>query len=381
MRHGEIDVILNRVGARKRHPDMIMSMDAASKNLRLRTPSRLTEDDVVARPPSDLVPVRAAAGPHIYYPTRYVVALHTKDDMASYHFITPRIIILGSALLAIVSAAMFTWLQLSQALENLHWYRAEPRWIWDHNIYDPRGTLPVADSAKRSRKLLILQHATSPQMAKILDVTSRVNRAYAKHLEADYVRIDGLGTLCDVIFNVITMKIASEDAWLQYDVILAMTPDAVFVDFDVNVLALFLAGNNNNLVGIAGNTTSIDQLGKGLLFWNTRHQESSTVLKLWRDNPTSARDIGLSIDDITTLFDLLRKAYNQEELFNMVQELKPPQVDFFSGNLIKFFRQPPDYEPMSRLKWLESESEDVVIVLEQLVDSICFKYYPKCELA
>ena len=96
----------------------------------------------------------------------------------------------------------------------------------------------------------------------------------------------------------------------------------------------------------------------------------------------SAHDHGLSSrGDVAILFDVLRRAYNQEELSSMVKELQPPQVDYFSGNVIKFFRKPSEYERMPRLQWLESDSEDMLIVLEQLIDSVCFKSYPKCELA
>ena len=363
-------------------------MDAVSTNLRQRTlpshPSPADADDV-ATPDLSGPAHEAASGPPIYYPTRYVAAPSFENDYLSQHTIFRRATIIGTALLAVASAAILTWSMLSQVLEDWCWNRAEPQWAWDHNIYDPRGASSDEPQLNRqSPKLLILQHAISPQMAKILDLTSRVNRAYARHIEADYVRIDGPMALCDTLSDVIGMRIASEGAWLQYDAILAMDPDAIFVEFDTNVLDMLMVpdGHRSSLVGIAGNITDIDQHGSGVLFLNTRHQESSTVLKLWRDDCKSVHDHGLSSrGDVSILFDVLRKAYNQEELSSMVKELQPPQVDYFSGNVIKFFRKPSEYERMPRLQWLESDSEDMLIVLEQLIDSVCFKSYPKCELA
>lgn len=357
-------------------------MDAVNSKLRQRTLlSHPTDDDTSIIAPSDSSgPAHETAGPVIYYPTRYVAAPNIDNDDLSHHNIFRRATIIGSALLAVASVAMLTWSMLSHALEEWYWNRAEPQWTWDHNVYDPHGvSRDEGHISQQNPKLLILQHAASPKMAKIVDLTSRVNRAYARHIEADYVRVDGPMALCDTLTDVIGMKVASEGAWLQYDAILAMDPDAVFVEFDTNVLLDMILPNGQRLVGIAGNITDIDQHGSGVLFLNTRHEESSTVLKLWSRDCMSVHD--RSFGDIAILFDLVRKAYNQEALSNMVQELQPPQVDYFSGSEIKFFRKPSEYEQMSRLQWLESDSEDVVIVLEQLIDSVCFKSYPKCELA
>ena len=355
-------------------------MDAVNSKLRQRTLlSHPTDDDNIA-PLDSSGTAHEAAGPAIYYPTRYVAAADIDNDELSQHNIFRRATIIGTALLAVASVAMLAWSMLSQALEGWYWNNAEPQWTWDHNVYDPRGISADAPHLnEQNPKILIIQHASSPKMAKIVDLTSRVNRAYARHIEADYVRVDGPMALCDTLSDVISMKVASKGAWLQYDAILAMDPDAVFVDFDTNVLLDMFVPNSHRLVGIAGNITDIDQHGSGVLFLNTRHEESSTVLKLWSDDCARVHDRGMS--DIAILFDLVRKAYNQEELSNMVQELQPPQVDYFSGSEIKFFRKPTEYEQMSRLQWLESDSEDITIVLEQLIDSVCFKSYPKCELA
>ena len=354
-------------------------MDAVNSKLRQRTLAShsSTADDVA---PSDSSgPAHEAAGPAIYYPTRYVAAPNIENDELFQHNIFRRSTIIGSALLAVASAAMLTRSMFSQALESWYWNHAEPQRTWDRNIYYPHGlSRDESQTNQQNHKLLILQHAASPQMAKIVDLTSRINRAYARHIKADYVRVDGPMAFCDTLTDVISMKVASEGAWLQYDAILAMDPDAVFVGFDTNVLLDMFVPNDHSLVGIAGNITDIDQHGSGVMFFNTRHEESSAVLKLWRDDCISGRD--RTFGDIANLFDLLRKANNQEALSNMVQQLQPPQVDYFSGSEIKFFRKPSEYEQMSRLQWLESDSEDVLVVLEQLIDSVCFRSYPKCEL-
>ena len=361
---GDDDVIIIvTFGVCYLHGGSFISMDAVNSKLRQRT--------LLSHP-------QETPGPATYYtyPTRYVAA---PNDELSLHNIFRRSTIIGSALLAVASAAMLTRSMLSQALESWYWNNAEPQRTWDRNIYYPHGlSRDESQINQQNPKLLIVQHAASPRTAKIVDVTSRINRAYARHIEADYVRVDGPMAFCDTLTDVISMKVASEGGWLQYDAILAMDPDAVFVEFDTNVLLDMFVPNGHSLVGIAGNITDIDQHGSGVMFFNTRHQESSTVLKLWRDDCVKGRD--RTFGDIAILFDLLRKAYNQE-LSNMVQQLQPPQVDYFSGSEIKFFRKPSEYEQMSRLQWLESDSEDVLVVLEQLIDSVCFKSYPKCELA
>jgi len=352
-------------------------MDAAG-NLRLRTPSggpsRSRPTDVA---PSDAVRVGQGAGPRIYYPTRFVAAPRIDTVRFPRHNFTKRTILIGSAFLAAASVVVLTWSLLSQALDSWYWNGADPQWTWDHNIYDPPDNVP--DKTKQDRKLLILQRATSPKAAKILDATYRLNRAYATHIQADYVRIDGVVALYEALFDVINMKIASEEAWVEYDAILAMDPDAIFVEFGgINILDMF---EPNHLVGIAGNMTDIDKNGSGFLFWNTRHRESKTALQLLGDESLSFHDRDLPKDDNTILFGLLRTAYNPNELVTMVQELQPPQVNYFSGNALRFFRKPSGYERMSKLQWLEAAFEDVVVVLEQLCDSICFTSYPKCELA
>ena len=353
-------------------------MEAAG-NLRLRTPSgpSASRSRVRSRPtdvaPSDSV----TAGPLIYYPTRYVAAVPRINDAKYPHrFFTKRTILMGSAILAAASVVvMMTWSLLSQALDNWYWNGAEPQWIWDHNIYDPPDNAP--GNTTPVRKLLILQRATSPKASKILDATYRLNRAYAKHIQADYVRIDGMLALSDIVFDAINVKVAPEEGWVQYDCIIVLDPDAVFVEFGIHMLDMF---GPNHLVGIAGNMTDADRYGSGMLLWNTRHRESNAALSLWVDGSFSFHHRDLPKDDITILFDVLRNTYNPPELFTMFQELQPPQVDYFSGTAVRFFRKPSGYERMSRLQWLEADWEDVAIVLEQLVDAICFKSHPKCDL-
>ena len=353
-------------------------MDAAG-NLRFRTPSgpsSASRSRVRSRPtdvaPSDSV----TAGPLIYYPTRYEAAVpRMNDGRYPHHFFSKRTILIGSAVLAAASVVvMMIWSLLSQALDNWYWNGAEPQWIWDHNIYDPPDNAP--GNTTPGRKLLILQRATSPKASKILDATYRLNRAYAKHILADYVRIDGILALSDILFDVINAKIAPEEAWVHYDTVIVLDPDTVFVEFGTNILDMF----GPNLVGLAGNMTDADRYGSGMLLWNTRHRESNATLSLWVDESLSFHDRDLPKDDITILLDLLRKAYNPKELSTMVQELQPPRVDYFSGTAVRFFRKPLKYERMSRLQWLEADWEDIAIVLEQLVDAICFKSHPKCEL-
>jgi hypothetical protein len=245
--------------------------------------------------------------------------------------------------------------------------------------------------SNESRNILIVQQATSLNVARIVDVTSRVNRAYAKQWGIDYVRLDGAIHAAEVLQSLLRMKAATDSSPFlsryskgvkrEYDAIVMLDADAITVDMDYNILDLFAPGF---LIGTIGgrrdgaeSTVELND-GAGIVFWNLKHAEIGPVSKLWADDLNALEERGLIVDESSVLANILSNTYSPRELKTLVQPLSPPQFSFFSGEAVRFMRK-PSYAAQ-KTGWLDTDWKDIAIVLEQTADAVCFKFYPKCDL-
>lgn len=324
-----------------------------------------------------------------YPPVSYVDAGYQRSRLAT----TSRRLITVVVFLAATVLAVVAWSLISQARDRWYWNHADMSWTWDHNIYVHATNDDEAERIDISTKrtLLLVQQATSMNVAKIVDVTSRINRAYAKQWGIDYVRLDGSMSAAGVLRNLLRMKASSKslpsssrysnDMKRDYDVVVMLDADAMVVDMDYNILDLFAPGFLIGTIGGKrdgdGSTVELND-GAGIMFWNLNHEEIGPLSKLWRDELHTSFERGLIVDESSVLANVLSNTYSTRELKTLAQPLSPSQVSYFSGNKVRFMRKPS--EAVQKTSWLDTDWQDVAIVLEQTADAVCFKFFPKCDV-
>lgn len=273
------------------------------------------------------------------------------------------------------------------------YYYTSPEWHFDYNVYIPQG----AESGPQisNRISLLAQVASSRPLQTLADVSSRPNRAYAKAWRHDYVRYDaGRGhTLERACFDKIhvlnkildrqaTAVSESSSLWprserVHYDSILLLSPDSILTELDATIFDAMLP--RDKLVAIAGWREGMRITSNSdILVFNLKHKYAYAVAKLWwemvlpREQTCGANnDLGLLLSAVASIKD------ENEELSDLVEPLKESSNGFTGDHLIKSIIPPV---PACREAYLEKSVGESRFVLQETVDSVCYRFYPKCEV-
>ena len=251
-------------------------------------------------------------------------------------------------------------------------------WIWDRNRSEGN------DTVLKKKSLLILQEASPGPIADILEVTSKVNRAYAKAWRYDYAKYTGImkgDEALHATFNKAYLletllktkgnfpnkrKNPRVPAFPLFDAVLMLGADAVIVDFHYDVLNVV---PGNEMIGVNADT---EKLNEEVIFLNLKHPHVLELSEKWVElSQEGMKHIGADGDIIFTK--LLRAADE-----SVVYRIKSQLVDSFSGEVIKYFRAPK--RGMIKRDWLGKHSGLVTNALEQTVNAICYQFFPKCEV-
>lgn len=188
--------------------------------------------------------------------------------------------------------------------------------IWDYNAYH--------SAAKKTESLLLAQQDDAEGMA---DITSLPNRAYARQRGLDYVRYRRL----DV------------SVLLQYDTVVFFPPNAVIIHLDHSLHELLPTKDQFMTVG---NMT-------GFFVLNLRHPYTTrAIISQWQT---------LLEDDVLLSPQSLLLLIVPPQLISYL-----PEQDGFVGNRI--------------IQCIHETSEDTQRTLSSTVASVCYRYYPKCEV-
>lgn len=245
-------------------------------------------------------------------------------------------------------------------------YDTTPISEWDHNHYfsmrDSFNNHNASSSSRRQRNLLIAQVGESASRP-FAGISSRPNRAYARRGGWDYLLHTGEEDACGTVrvLNHILTRQEEEETKKSYprapyDAILFLPLDAVIMNLDYPFLALI---SENQLVA-AGETKS------NLFVWNTKHKQSLDVARLWLDLGDD------SLCDIDSLFSAIEMTVGGKasDLSKYVQPLQISDTGQVEPRLIKFL---PDDES-------EQDLPQTMGLLESVADSVCYRYYPRCEV-
>ena len=288
--------------------------------------------------------------------------------------------------------------------ENLGVHRrhyAAPKSQWDHNIYET-----PSDGA-----FLVAQLDGYSGLGTLTDISSRPNRAYCRQNKIDYVRYTRGGrspyiqkSCFDqvILLNVILDKqlrdskdgpflpsLFSLPPRIDYDTVALLPPDSIVMNLDSNMFDLL---PKHKLVAIAGwNKHYAKSFAQGdgqfasqtgVLFFNLRHKHANAVAKLWWDwveSPAVSCGAG---NDLTLLVDAISAVLEDgEDLSSVIASLEESDHGFVGRSAQEDVIQGiPPSTPTSRAQFLLNNLADNTVKLQTTADSVCYRYYPQCEV-
>eukprot|EP00980_Cylindrotheca_fusiformis_P030651 scaffold25176_cov191-Cylindrotheca_fusiformis.AAC.1 len=267
-----------------------------------------------------------------------------------------------------------------------------PSWHFDYNVY-PRGG--ESDLDANNRVSLIAQIVSSRPLESLVEVSSRPNRAYARAWRQDYAVYDtGRSTVLRracfdkiVVLNAIIDRQMNEDGgprsvWhdpgqVKYDSILLLSPDSIVTELDTNLFDVMLP--TDKLVAIAGWRENMTiRSNSGVLMFNLNHKDAYIVAKLWWEmvSPTEEtcgdnNDLGILLSVIASVMD------ENEDLDDFVAPLSESCTGFIGNQMIKSIMPPV---PGCRASYLEGSIFESRAILQQTADTVCYRFYPKCDV-
>jgi len=277
------------------------------------------------------------------------------------------------------------------------------------------------------RNLLVVQVASSRSLNDLVGISSRPNRAYARQWGRDYAVFSRKATNAKiakacfdktVVLDTILSKQQqqrkeqeeenglglaernieySHRRILQYDVIAILPPDAIITDLDYDLLDLFPQDVDRDadlrpLVAIPGwkNTTTLDniiQSGTDVVFFNLRHPYAIELSRVWFEMTQPSKITCGAGNDLQLLMSAIQMVASENSgttcLSSLVVGLNETDLGFVgslaeSSHVIKGVA-PPDV-PTSRAVSMLSKLSESKMALQATSDSVCYRYYPKCEV-
>jgi hypothetical protein len=199
---------------------------------------------------------------------------------------------------------------------------------WDYNHY-------ASETYENDqRHLLMVQQSTGSTAALGYSrITSRPNRAYARQWGIDFHLTFDCHCPAQLLLDVYQMQwYEGEEEVPVYDAVLFLTSDSIVTDMDYDILTLL---PEDKLATVTSN-------GEKLRMINLRHDIFPTLVKLWLtscDAPLQDMVESVTSDYIT---------------------IHPSEAGFLEPRLVRFSDRPT--------------------TLQTTADSVCYRYYPRCDV-
>lgn len=266
-------------------------------------------------------------------------------------------------------------------------------WHWDHNVYVGKDNADASPGAEAVS--LIAQVIPGIAMSRLGDISSRPNRAYARQWGLDFARYDtGLSSYNPracfekvVVLNAILDKQSNSSGdlismWshyprVEYEFILLLPPDSILMELDTDVFKNMLP--RRKLAAIAGwNRHHKLVSNSDVIVFNLKHQHAKAVARLWLElvSPPqvtcgASNDLGMLVDSIAAVTD------EDEHLDDLIEPLSENEAGVIGNGAIKNI---PSSVPGPRMAILSNSIEESAGILQQTADSVCYRFYPKCEV-
>lgn len=281
---------------------------------------------------------------------------------------------------------------------SLEEYYQAPVWEWYHYHYVPK---PVSDGLSepppsQPRSLLVAQMSGPGPLSDIADIASRPNRAYSKQWSVDFLRYIGGEGLARECFNkmfVLDALLARQEGddedgnqhlhvKRKYDAVLFLPADSIITDLDFDLLSLL---PTDKLVAIAGSSQEdatfedFRTSESGIIMWNLNHEHARTVSKLWLEFIRHPQFTCRDAIDMEFLLMAMESLDDYSGLSDLVQRLEENANGFVAPRVIKFL-QSASSSSEPRMNVLVRNIFKTTATLETVSDSVCYRYYPRCEV-
>lgn len=270
-----------------------------------------------------------------------------------------------------------------------------PRFIWDYNAFHPRPSTVSTSNAATSevtptspRNLLLSQITGSLALEELSEIASLPNRAYARQWRQDYVlyssgsnQLAARDACLDKIhvLNAILDKQESK-RWTEqhsaYDAIALFPADAIIIDLDYDLNNLLPMDKLVALAGWKDGSTNMESQTNVVLF-NLKHQYTATVAKLW-DELTEGISCGAS-NELQILVHIIAAVAGDgwELLIHGLEESGQGYIGETSRRVIKSIFASV---PAPRFATLTSDMAASRKAMQTTASSVCYRYYPMCEV-
>ena len=170
----------------------------------------------------------------------------------------------------------------------------EPIWEWNNS--------PTTNNSSYNKKrLLIATYSAYGKYARLLELTSPINKAYAKRWNHDILVVQGTTMILPwdnnctppeerSRFNKVDILLEALSRNDKYDQLLLLDADTLIYDFSFDVTQLISDNNNNsnNTMLVAQRTTIEDNLhthniNNGVTLWNLHHPLTAAVAADWNE--------------------------------------------------------------------------------------------------
>jgi len=285
----------------------------------------------------------------------------------------------------------------------------EVEWKWDHNVYSPERQHSIPGSSgcpglggpECNRNMLIAQVSGGNSfLNEMASICSKPNRAYARRWGRDYVRyskpVKNLARSC---FDKVTLlstilehqqtannqSTTSKNNWMAspsqprviYDTVVLIPPDAIIMDLDDDLLQLLPPDKLLAVAGWDGESSIKDSNFADVLLVNLRHRHAAAVVKIWKSLVEPPVTCGAGNDLILLLNAVESVLEEDEDVSSLVVPLSENRKGLIANNSIKVI---PLQVPGHKAKMLSATHSDSKAMLQTTADSVCYRYYPRCEV-
>mmetsp|Transcript_19162 Transcript_19162/g.31787 ORF Transcript_19162/g.31787 Transcript_19162/m.31787 type:complete len:369 (-) Transcript_19162:349-1455(-) len=240
---------------------------------------------------------------------------------------------------------------------------------WYHNHYN--GATPRGQRQPNNNRNLLIVQLSSGRTKSWSDVTSIPNRAYARQWAVDYLlhysNTDDDDTIScpqsQLLWDIYQRRTKENDDKKEepiYDAVLFLSSDAVITDLDYNLLTLL---PEHQLVLTVTTTSSNNNDKLVMSLWNLRHQQFKNLARLYRDTP----NCDASIWELAEEASMTTTATTSNNEDSVITTLSPSAAGFVEPRLVKFLL-------------LDSKTPTILAKLQTTADSVCYRYYPRCDV-
>ena len=164
--------------------------------------------------------------------------------------------------------------------------------IWEWLSFGTDGTANETDLTQK--RLLIATYSAFGQYAKLLELTSPINKAYAKRWKHDIVVLQGASLILPwdenctppeerSRFNKVDLLLEALYRKDKYEYLLLLDADTLIYDFSYDIPRLF--GSNDTML-VAQRThqydpPATDNINNGITLWNLHHRLTQQVAEDW----------------------------------------------------------------------------------------------------